>query len=163
MIPNIVRYNVESAGTRYLWPKSPYVHINLLILSFFTWHNCPFSINFWRLILIFCYFGATIYYQYSSHHLICWTSFMNVVILVIICFHSCSIQFEYFLCFVKQRFDITTNTMCFKCTLGKLNFPTSVAVLWCYESVRQQTNVSFVEIKIATVWIKYPRGRLITT
>ncbi len=28
MIPNTVWYNVESAATRYLRPKSPYVHFN---------------------------------------------------------------------------------------------------------------------------------------
>ena len=55
MIPNTVRYNVESAGTRLLWPKSPYVHLNMLIFDilyiFFTWNNCPYSMNFGIMIL----------------------------------------------------------------------------------------------------------------
>ncbi len=89
MIPNTVRYNVESAATRWLWSKIPYVHLNLLILTFlhtfFTWNNCLFSMNFGIMILrkinfdIIWYsviFAATLYCQYSSDHLICWTSFL---------------------------------------------------------------------------------------
>ncbi len=52
-----------------MWPKNPYVHLNLLIF----WH---FYIHFSRLFWYSVIFAATLYCQYSSNLLICWTSFL---------------------------------------------------------------------------------------